>query len=103
MVSMTKAERKARFDALTQIGCCVCRREFGTYSPPAIHHLRGHPWSGAGQRASDEHTIGLCPAHHANGGHGTAYHAGAKAFEAAYGSQADLLAWTNAQLDRSKN
>lgn len=95
---MNKSERAARFDALTRLGCCVCRREFGVYTIPAIHHLRGHPWSGGGQRAGDEHTIGLCRLHHQDGGHGVAYHAGAKSFEAAYGTQRELLDWTNERI-----
>ncbi len=93
-----KAATRRRYDALTRIGCCVCRREFGIYTPPAIHHLRGHPWSGAGQRANDEHTIGLCSRHHQDGGYGVAYHAGPAEFERRYGTQAELLAWCNARL-----
>lgn len=89
-----------RFGALVRIGCCVCRRETGQYATPVIHHLRGHPWSGMGRRAKDEYTIPLCPAHHQYGGHGTAYHAGAREFEARHGTQAELLEWTNGAIER---
>lgn len=95
---MTAAERKARFDALVAIGCCVCRREHGAYTPPQVHHLRGHPWSGAGQRADDRFTIPLCFSHHQGGEKGVAYHAGARSFEANYGTQAELLAYVDAQI-----
>lgn len=96
---MTNAEIKRRRNALVALGCCVCRREFGIYTPPAIHHLRGHPWSGAGQRADEQYTIGLCPPHHQTGGYGVAYHQGAEEFERRYGTQADLLEWTNQRLE----
>lgn len=90
--------RNERFAALARIGCCVCRRETGQYVAPVIHHLRGHPWSGMGKRADDEHTVGLCGIHHQHGGYGTAYHAGAREFEARHGTQAELLEWTNNRL-----
>jgi hypothetical protein len=83
---------------MAALGCCVCRREFGVHTPPAIHHLRGHPWAGTGQRADDAYTIPLCNTHHQTGGHGVAYHAGAQAFEARFGTQAELLAWTNLMI-----
>lgn len=96
---MTRAEIKRRREALAALGCCVCRRTMGVYSPPAIHHLRGHPWSGAGQKADEMHTIGLCPPHHQTGGYGTAYHDGPVEFERRYGTQAELLEWTNRMME----
>lgn len=92
---MTRAQIKRRRDAIVALGCCVCRRSLGIYTPPQIHHLRGHPWSGTGQRADEQHTIPLCEKHHQNGGYGAAYHAGAEAFERNFGTQAELLAWTD--------
>lgn len=100
---MTKAERKIRFDAIELIGCCVCRRQFGIRTRPAIHHLRGSEFgTGTGLRARDELTIGLCPAHHQDGGHGVAYHAGPGTFEELYGTQAELLEWTDKQIDNMR-
>ena len=96
---MTPKQRKVRFDGLARIGCVVCLRHMRVYTVPVIHHLRGHPWSGAGQRASDEHTIPLCPAHHQSGGYGVAYHAGPKEWERRYGSQGEMLAWVNKKLE----
>ena len=95
---MTRAEIKRRREALVALGCCVCRREFGVVTPPAIHHLRGHPWSGTGHKADERHTIGLCPPHHQTGGYGVAYHDGAEEWERRYGTQAELLAWTNGMM-----
>lgn len=95
---MTRSGRKARFDALTVLGCAVCRRDLGVYSRPQIHHLRGHPWSYTGKRADDQYTIGLCAVHHTDGGHGVAYHAGAQIWEQNHGTQAQILAWTDARI-----
>lgn len=97
---MTPTERKARFDALETIGCCVCRIHRGVRTRPAIHHLRGSQYgTGTSLKARDELTIGLCPVHHQDGGYGVAYHAGAGAFEERYGTQAELLEWTNTQIN----
>ena len=89
---MTPKERKIRFERLRELGCVCCWREFGIYVEPEIHHCKGHPWSGMGKRADDRYTIGLCPVHHRHGGHGhIGYHQSPKAFEARYGTQAELL------------
>ena len=96
--AMTQAERKTRFDALSKLGCCVCRREYQMWSPAVIHHLKGDPWSGMGKRAADAHTIPLCWAHHDGGTHGVAYHASSKQFEKNFGTQKELLEWTNRRV-----
>jgi len=81
----------------------VCRNESHGHVHAEIHHLRGHPWSGAGQRASDAHTIPLCPEHHRTGD-GTdgrvGYHWSPAEFEARYGTQAELLEQVNRMIDR---
>ena len=76
---MKPKERKARFNALSQHGCCVCRR------PAEIHHLVGLKYRGMSQKADDENTIPLCPEHH-RGSQGI-HQIGQKTWEEAYGSQ----------------
>ena len=71
------------------MGCIVCRRELYGYSIPEIHHLRNG--AGMGQKSHWSRAIPLCHAHHRTGGHGVAFHAGAVAFAANYGSELELL------------
>jgi len=92
---LTPTQRRERFDALHQMGCIVCARLGRGWVEPEIHHLRGHPWSGTGQRATDSHTIPLCHEHH-RGKHG--YHFSPREFEASYGSQKMLLDEVNAVI-----
>ena len=93
---MTPAERRARFDGLADMGCCVCVREGLGRTPPEIHHLLT---GRAGfRRADDSQTIGLCPYHHRHGPNGEAVHAGKRSFEAAHGTEMELFAWTNQRL-----
>jgi hypothetical protein len=93
-------DEKSRYESLVRLGCCVCQRTLGVHTPPQIHHLRGHPWSGMGQRASWEHTIPLCMRHHVGDGWGISYHAGPEEFQRRFGSQEELLEWTNSVLAR---
>ena len=79
MNMITKAARKARFNALSQYGCCVCRR------PAEIHHLVGLKYSGMAQKAQDEITIPLCVEHH-RGAQGI-HQIGQRTWESAYGEQ----------------
>ncbi len=83
-----------RFQTLHEIGCIVCRREQGGWTPAEIHHLKGSPYSGMGMKAKDHHTIPLCPAHHRHGPLGF-HHVGKREWEDRYGSQSFLLAATN--------
>lgn len=97
---MTPKQKRQRFDSLYQMGCIVCRLRYDVYSPPEIHHLRGNQWSGMGQRANDEHTIGLCPIHHRyGGGDDVGYHQSPKEFERRYGTQSELLEKVNEMLN----
>jgi hypothetical protein len=94
---MTPNQRKIRFQRLVELGCVVCHNLGLGYTHPEIHHLRGYPWSGTGQRALDEFTIPLCRVHHRTGGTDHkgekhyGYHQSPAQFEALYGSQGDLL------------
>jgi hypothetical protein len=90
---MTENERRDRFDAIFDIGCCVCVREGYGRTPPEIHHLLTGRIPG--RRNSDDQTIGLCPFHHRHGNFGDAVHAGKKSFEARHSTEKELLEWTN--------
>lgn len=97
---MTPKQRKLRFGKLTYIGCIVCKNQGYGWTPPEIHHLKGHPWSAMGMRASDEHTIPLCPAHHRFGHEREiGFHQSPAAFQDKYGSQQTLLQQVEAMLD----
>jgi len=50
----TTAERR-HMAAVAALGCVVCRREFGVYSPAAIHHTDGKTKPGAHMKS-----LGLC-------------------------------------------
>ena len=88
------AEERRHLAAVAALGCCVCRREFGVYSPAAIHHTDGKTKPGSHMKV-----LGLCGAHHQTGGRGVALHAGRVEWERLYGTQADLLEWTNQRLE----
>lgn len=92
---MTKAER-AHLTAIAALGCVVCERLGLGASPAEIHHPRA--LVGAGQRAGHFDAIPLCPAHHRTGGHGTALHAGQRTWEARYGTELELLAYTRQRM-----
>ena len=97
---MKAADRKKRFNALAEYGCVVCRNAGYGRTWPEIHHICGHGYSGMGKRASDEHTIPLCPVHHRFSMQGAvAYHADPKKFEKRYGTQSELLDQVNRELD----
>ena len=46
-------------DLVAQVGCVICRRVHGVYTPPEIHHVA----EGSGLR-SDFSIAGLCDEHH---------------------------------------
>ena len=73
--------------------CIVCDREYGVKTPAEIHHLV----SGS-KRLGERYTILLCPGHHRNQEAGKisrhsqgGKRGGKSAFEAAYGSEQELL------------
>ncbi len=92
---MSKTE-KAHYSRLHQLGCIVCLRLGHGYSEPHIHHIRHG--AGIGQKSVYTNAIPLCPAHHQNGGYGVALHAGQKEFEANFGTETELLEYTNKVL-----
>ena len=83
------AEDRRHMDAVAQLGCVVCWRVDGLFSPLVeLHHPRRG--AGMGQRAAHEDVLPLCFEHHRGntGVHGL----GTKGFEKHYGfSEADLL------------
>ena len=79
---MTKAE-KEHLNRVAELGCIIC------HQPAEIHHPRF--LAGMGQKSSNYKVIPLCPTHHRNGGYGTAFHAGKKAFEQNFGTEQQLL------------
>jgi len=88
-IIMTKDERK-HYDRIAQHGCIACIVLGHGYSPTEIHHIRHQ--SGLARKSHWSLAIGLCPAHHRNGGHGVAIHAGVESFEAALGmTEVELL------------
>jgi hypothetical protein len=80
---------KRHMGRVASIGCVLCLRLGYGATPAEVHHIR--TGIGAGRRAPDEDTIGLCPEHHRGntGLHGM----GRKAFERHYNiTELDLLA-----------
>ena len=87
------AAEKAHMASVAALGCIVCRREWGVYSPAAIHHVDGKTKPGAHFKV-----LPLCSAHHQTGGYGIALHAGRAEWERWYGTQAELLEWVAGRI-----
>jgi hypothetical protein len=84
---VTGAEKKERFNRLSEMGCCICGR------PPQIHHLIGSQHRGMGQKAPDEKTIPLCQPHHT--GQEGIHKMGMHPWEEMFGAQVVMLDWVN--------
>jgi hypothetical protein len=90
------AEEKRWMDAITEMGCIICKRELGVVSPPEIHHLNGKVKKGCHLQS-----IPLCYRHHREGSDNALYtsrHPSKKRFEERYGTEESLLAATREQL-----
>lgn len=96
---MNKLDR-TRLDLLSSLGCVVCRNLGYGPTPSEIHHLIGIAHKGLSQRSSHQKTIPLCPEHHRGneGIHGM----GRKPWEAKYGTQDELLAQVNQELEHGE-
>jgi len=92
---LSRSERTARFDRLSQLGCCICCR------PAQIHHLFGSKFRGMGQKAGDEFTIPLCMDHH-TGAFGI-HSLGMRAWEGMYDLQSIFLERVNKQIEVMTN
>lgn len=94
-------KKNQRFDAISQIGCIVCKLYYGVYSEPQIHHLTGLKYRSLGKKANDDSTIGLCARHHMYGTENDpAVHSHPKSFEDRFGSQEELLVKQNNWIDK---
>ncbi|MEE4247361.1 MAG: Ref family recombination enhancement nuclease [Kangiellaceae bacterium] len=84
----TKAE-KTHMDAVRALGCIVCRIEYGGYRDAAIHHCDGKTKPGAHMKV-----LPLCYEHHQGGSDSPPFisrHPYKARFEAAYGTEAELM------------
>jgi len=94
MRSLTVAD-KERGAKLREMGCIVCLNMFELYTPTSIHHLDGQTKEGCHQL-----TIPLCPRHHQFKDNSKlpqwfAFHDDKTSFEAAYGTEQELLEQVN--------
>jgi hypothetical protein len=97
----TPTKEEARWMAqIVAHGCIACRLDGLPPRPTAVHHiLRG------GVRMGHLHTLGLCdPGHHQNGAQFgmVSRHPDKAAFEAKYGTEAELLARLRAEIGDAK-
>jgi len=90
-------EEKRWLDAVSQLGCVVCRNTGRGATPAEIHHIRAG--QGMSQRASHLETIPLCVTHHRSGGNGVAVHAGTRRFEDNFGTERELLDQTKRDVE----
>ena len=94
----TKAEQRW-MNAISELGCIVCRVNDGAYVPCHVHHLIRN-----GQRIDHMHTIGLCPTHHNSGMNNGLYvsrHPWRREFEKRYGTEQQLLEATKKLLEKA--
>jgi len=89
------AEEKRWLNAISELGCIVCWNEKGIRSPASPHHIDGKTKPGAHLL-----TIPLCGPHHQVKGSGweTRHHNKTR-FEAAYGTEAELLDQVKKMVD----
>jgi len=83
------AAEKRHIDRVAKIGCLVCLREMGIFSPASPHHCDGRTKRGAHFKI-----IPLCGVHHQGGNNTDEYvsvHPYKAAFYARYGSEQELL------------
>lgn len=96
---MTNAE-KAWLDAICRLGCCVCLRTGLGATPAEPHHLLS-----GGRRIGHLSAIPLCQRHHRSGGINAVWisrHPHRWAFVKRYGSEEELLAWTQEQVKQAQ-
>lgn len=85
-------------DAITQLGCVVCREQLEQLTPAEVHHLDGKTVEGAHFR-----TIPLCYYHHRAGVDNptcTSRHPFKARFEARYGSEENLWQTTRSLVEQ---
>tara|TARA_R100001443_G_C3361148_1_gene179095 strand:+ start:2905 stop:3183 length:279 start_codon:yes stop_codon:yes gene_type:complete len=80
-----KKEIVKQYKKMIDFGCVVCKRKYGVYTQPCIHHLTG---AGMGLK-NKEKFIPLC--HHHHQGKEGIHHLGNKIWEDRFGLQEELL------------
>ncbi len=98
MRTLTVADKERRAK-LYEMGCCVCLNHLDLYTPTSIHHLDGQTKPGCHQL-----TIPLCPSHHQYKDNSKppqwfAFHDDKTSFEAAYGTEQELLEQVNGLIE----
>ncbi len=95
MKGQSRTKEEIRYhDAICEMGCVVCMDVFKTYSPGTVHHIDGKTKTGAHMNC-----ICLCARHHQVASdtgewatrHGPGRNTGKAMFEAAYGTEQELL------------
>ena len=82
-------------DRVRELGCICCLLTWDIESPAEIHHTDGKTKPGCHFKV-----LPLCDRHHRNGGPGYVSRAdGKKAFEAAYGTEQELLLIVDQRLE----
>jgi hypothetical protein len=90
------AQERAWLDAIVAYGCLVCWRQYGVQASAEVHHMKS-----GDRRMGHLYSLPLCADHHRGGaGEGMfiSRHPYKRRFEAAYGSELDLLAELRAAL-----
>jgi len=93
----TRAE-KAWIESIVDLGCCVCRKEMGIYSPASVHHINGSRKEGCHLE-----TIPLCFEHHQGGKNDNicvSRHPFRAEFERRYGTEQELLEYTRSLINQ---
>lgn len=95
---MSHADR-LHLERVAALGCLICRKEMGVFTPTSIHHVR--TLHGRRIKRNDQFVIPLCPTHHQYGGPGTAFHAGSRQWQHIHGTEEQLLDEVQALLELS--
>lgn len=81
------AAEKAWLDKITSLGCCVCYKDLGVFSPGEVHHTNGG--------SNHLETICLCPRHHRIPGKSyETLHGNRSRFIEKHGAEEELLEYT---------
>ena len=84
MAKKPNKEIQLKYKEAVSYGCVVCKKMYGIYTVPSIHHL-----TGAGMGLKSKLFIPLCFEHH-QGSEGI-HHLGNFTWEDKYGTQEELL------------
>lgn len=80
-------QEKGHMGRVAALACCISNQDCAGHIE--VHHITGG--KSQNQKNSDFETLPLCLAHHKEGGHGVALHAGVQTWEERYGTQAYWL------------